>query len=102
MSLCVSRRPDVPCFVLLQQLETFSPSLLSALGPYLLYMSHRPPADASDALMTELATIPNTLGFVVFDLAGKKVARLCHASAPFACNALRSLLALASLKVQIL
>jgi hypothetical protein len=52
--------------------------------------------------MTELATIPNNLGFVVFDLAGKKVARLCRASAPFGRNALRSLLALASLKVQIL
>jgi hypothetical protein len=37
-------------------------------------MSNRPqPADASDALMTELATIPNHLGFVVFDHAGKKV-----------------------------
>ena len=42
------------------------------------------------------------LARVVFDLAGKKVARLCRASAPFGCNALRSLLALASLKVQIL
>jgi hypothetical protein len=37
-------------------------------------MSHRPqPADSSDALMTELATIPNNLGFLVFDLSGKKV-----------------------------
>jgi hypothetical protein len=39
-------------------------------------MSHRPqPADSSDALMTELATIPNNLGFLVFDLSGKKVHR---------------------------
>ena len=37
-------------------------------------MSHRPQsADTSDALMTELATIPNNLGFLVFDLTGKKV-----------------------------
>ncbi len=37
-------------------------------------MSSRPqPAEAADALMTELATIPNHLGFVVFDLTGKKV-----------------------------
>jgi hypothetical protein len=48
------------------------------------------PADASDALMTELATIPNNLGFLVFDLSGKKVR--CSLSIRSFCNAVRSLL----------
>ena len=48
-----------------------------------------------DALMTELATSPNNLGFLVFDLAGKKVR--CSRSIRSFCNAMLSLLHPASL-----
>jgi hypothetical protein len=51
--------------------------------------------------MTELATIPNNLGFLVFDLAGKKVRACLQLLTPWSCNAARRLLRRASLTARI-
>lgn len=64
--------------------------------PHTPCMSRPQPADPSDALMTELATIPNNLGFLVFDLAGKKVHACPQLLTPFVCNAMCRLLHRAS------